>query len=169
VLASALIRRSIPPGRYKILIFDVRCPLFVECSLVLQPLSVASHTRDLFAIVIRYRVGHTASTWIYSVRLNPPVEFLLLLVHLIPELSIPPVEGSCANDGSSQPTKATAGECNQAQSDERIERNLRDKRIHVRASEHLSTEHEPTNACANTRAQLKPSSCFAELEECVPV
>jgi len=45
----------------KDLVFDIRCPLLVECAAVFKPLSVACYTRDLLAVVVLYHLSAESS------------------------------------------------------------------------------------------------------------
>jgi len=103
-----------PPFPIMSSVLDVCRPLLIECSLIFQPLSITTHTRDLLTIIIRHRIRHTAGTRINPILLHSPIKLLLLLIHLRPKLPIAIIEQSRSHNRPSQPSYTSTCKSNQS-------------------------------------------------------
>jgi len=145
-------------------------PLLIECPLILQPLSIARHTRDLLSVVIRHRIRNTPPRGINPISLNPLIKLNLFLPHLL--LLTPsnlPIENRCADDRPKEPTHTTTCKCNETKCDERIERNLGNERVHITTRKQRSTTDKPIYPSPDRRPELVETSRAPEFEERIPV
>lgn len=62
-----------------LLCLNISRPLLVKGTLILQPLSVIRHTRDLLSVVIRHWIRHGTGRWVDTELLHTVVKLLLLL------------------------------------------------------------------------------------------